>query len=131
MSPPEPAELELSRVAALSRAGLNDLTLGTFLVIISGLVMFALMSGGYTPMKLMSFLFIVNALGWIPLFMGIRRLRRASTPADEIQDASPSRIPALPPKPVAISVTEKTTELFENAEDRAAARLQQSSRDTA
>jgi hypothetical protein len=135
MSPPEPAELELLRVKALARAGLNDVTLGTFLVIISGLILFALVVGGYTPMKLMSFLFAVNALGWIPLFMGIRRLRHASTPADEtaprIQDTSPSRIPALPPKPVAVSVTENTTELFEKTEEPAPARLHQSSRDTA
>lgn len=135
LAPPEPAELELLRVTTQTRAAFNDVTLGALLVIISGLTLFALMVGDYTPMKLMGFLFIINALGWMPLLLGIRRLRRASTPADEtasrVHDLSPSRIPALPPKPVAISVTENTTELLEQNEEPAPARLQQSSRDTA
>jgi len=135
LAPPEPAELELLRVTAESRGAVNDVTISAFLVIITGLILFALMVGGYTPMKLMTFLFVVNALGWIPLFLGIRRLRRALKTAPETdsraQDITPSRIPALPPKPLAISVTENTTELLEQTEEPAPARLQPSSRDTA
>jgi hypothetical protein len=135
LAPPEPAELELLRVTTHSRAAFNDVMLGTFMVINSGIILFTLMLGSHTPMKLMGILFLINALGWIPLLLGIRRLLIASTPADEtasrVQDLSPSPIPALPPKPVAISVTENTTELFEQTEEPAPAKLQQSSRDTA
>jgi hypothetical protein len=135
LAPPEPAELELLRVTTQSRAALNDVTLGAFLVINSGIILFTLMLSSPPPMKLMGFLFLINVLGWIPLLLGIRRLLRAATPADEtasrVQDVSPSRIPALPPKPLAISVTERTTELMEQPEEPSPTKLRQSSRDTA
>jgi hypothetical protein len=135
LAPPEPAELEVLRFTAESRAAFNNITLSAWLVIITGLTMFALTIGGYTPMKLMIFLFIVNALGWIPLSRGLVRLRRALKPAPETypraQENAPSRIPALPAKPIAISVTENTTELLEKTEEPAPARLHPPSRDTA
>ena len=52
LAPPEPAELEVLRFTAESRAAFNNVTLSAFLVIITGLTMFALTIGGYTPMKL-------------------------------------------------------------------------------
>ncbi len=137
LAPPEPSELEVLRVTAESRAAYNDFSLAAILILVSSLISFALTVGGYTPMKLMTFLFLVNALGWIPLFLGIRRLRRAVKPADRSateQRSEPiatSRISALPPKPVAVSVTENTTELLEQSEEPAPARLGPSSRDTA
>ena len=137
VAPPEPAELEVLRVTAESRAAYNDFTLAAILILISSLISFALTVGGYTPMKLMSFLFLVNALGWIPLFLGIRRLRHALKPADRAateqrsEPVATARIAALPPRPVAVSVTENTTDLLEQSEEPAPARLHPSSRDTA
>jgi hypothetical protein len=137
LAPPEPSELEVLRATAESRAAYNDVTLAAILILVSGLISFALAVGGYTPMKLMTFLFLVNALGWIPLFFGIRRLRRALKPADQTateqraEAVATTRIPALPPKPVAVSVTENTTELLEQTEEAAPAKLRPPSRDTA
>ncbi|HJQ69476.1 MAG TPA: hypothetical protein VKA70_10905 [Blastocatellia bacterium] len=135
LAPPEPAELEVLRYTAESRAAFNNLVISAFLIINTGLILFTLMLNGNTSMKLMLFLFFLNALGWLPLFRGLVRLRRALTPGTEnyprAQDKAPSRIPALPPKPLAISVTENTTELLDETGEPAPARLQQSSRDTA
>ena len=135
LAPPEPAELEVLRFTAETRAAFSNIVLSAFLIINTGLILFTLMINGSTSMKLMAFLFFLNALGWLPLARGLVRLRRALKPGTEnyprAQDNAPSRIPALPAKPVAISVTENTTELLEQTEEPASARLHPTSRDTA
>ena len=137
LAPPEPSELEVLRVTAETRAAYNDLTLAAILILVSSLISFALTVGGYTLGKLMIFLFLVNVVGWFPLFFGIRRLRRAVKPADQAateprkEPGATTRIPALPPKPVAVSVTENTTDLLEKSEEPAPTSLRPASRDTA
>ena len=132
LAPPEPSEVEVLRVTAESRAAYNDFSLAAILILVSSLISFALLVGGYTPMKLMTFLFLVNVLGWVPLFLGIRRLRRAVKPADHPGEHRSEPItPALPPRPLAVSVTENTTDLLDKSDEPAPARLRPSSRDTA
>ena len=137
LAPPEPAELEVLRVTAETRAAYNDFTLAAILILVSSLISFALTASGYTFGKLVIFLFLVNVVGWFPLFFGTRRLRRAVKPAEQLateQRKEPiltTRIPALPPRPVAVSVTENTTDLLDKSEEPAPNRLRSASRDTA
>lgn len=120
-----PAELEVMRLTAGTRAGHQTIVTGILIIILS-ILLFALplifIGGVRRETVLWVLLTLGQVTGWATLFYGMHRLHRTLNPKANVQPLSSPNVPrtipsvepaALPPKSARTSVTEGTTELLD------------------
>jgi hypothetical protein len=117
-----PAELEVLRLTAGARAGLQEVVGGLFIVLLTAACMLPLIIFSVKPNAVRTgwiFLCIGEAIGWWMALYGVMRTHRTLNRRPEAQALAPASMPAalphahlstLPPAP--FSVTEGTTELL-------------------
>jgi hypothetical protein len=120
----EPAELDMLRLTAASRAGLQEIVGGVGIALLAVAVALALMFTGKPKAVNLGWgiLVIGELIGWWMALYGMKRIHRTlnreadvrqlPTPVSKTQQLSSAHDAALPPAP--LSVTEGTTELLGN-----------------
>lgn len=133
----EPAELEVLRLTAASRAGLQEMVCGVVIALLALAVALAFMFTG-RPKAInvgWGILFIGELVGWWMALYGMLRIHRGlnRSPDAKLLHAAPSVTTQLPHArgaslpPAHISVTEGTTELFDSvSRERVSARREHS-----
>lgn len=118
----EVAEVEVWRLTKGGRAALHDIVVGSFLVLVTALVVFAAFYfGGAKAERIITIIgTLIGGFGLWALIEGMWELHRTLNPKEEKQVATipqqrtsetQNQTTALPPKPV-VSITEGTTELL-------------------